>query len=57
MTDQKYLDKIKALPREHLLSSKNPIGCEHDQRKSTTYSPQVGDLVYYFFQGHEEYVT
>jgi hypothetical protein len=30
---------------------------ELEQGKAQTYSPQRGDLVYYFFQGHEEYMS
>jgi len=34
----------------------NAVKRELDEKVAQTYSPQLNDLVYYFFQGHEEYL-
>ena len=52
-----YLEELKRLPKDHLFTNKNPIDVEYTTRRANTYNPQVGDLVYYFIQGHEEYMS
>jgi hypothetical protein len=51
-----YLQNLRQLPRDHMFTVRDPIALEHEQKKVSNYMPQVGDMVYYFYQGHEEYV-
>ena len=54
--EKAYLRKLHTLEKGHLLSS---YGYEKQQAEAPgqSYNPQVNDFVFYFFQGHEYFMT
>ena len=53
-----YLRQLRTIDKSHLLASQGYQQSMSDpSAMATSYNPQVDDFVYYFFQGHEYYLT
>ena len=54
--EKAYLRQLHTLEKHHLLSS-NGYEKQQVEQLGQSYNPQVNDFVFYFFQGHEYFMT
>ena len=56
--DKSYMEMLKNIGKDHLLTSQGYAQQINDPNTvGRSYNPQVNDFVFYFFQGHEYYMS